>query len=407
MRNQTKRRRNSSLEPWEISIIKTMIGTKRYNDQEILAYFTRPSRSVNHRAIGEIRTKSKHNAVGPATLVQLDNFFMIWPNIEPETGLSIWDNELLIKAREAMIAAVHIFNGAGLTFRSELFIVTSVIAWTYLLHAWFKREGIDYRYIDDGVVRKTKTGEDCYWELGKCLKDVRCPVSRGVVNNLGYLLELRHEIEHRSTSQIDETIGAYLQACCINFNDAIKKMFGAKYALERRLPIALQFVTFDSDQREMLKKASSLPGHIQTMTKAFREGLTLDEQLDTGFIYKVNYMSVTANRTSEADEVIKFIKSDSENTADDNQVTLKEIAKHRYTATKVINRIQAAGYTNFTMHAHKLLWKENDGKNPAKGFGCKGDYEKDWVWYENWVTFALEHCRKQGTKYTQARANLK
>lgn len=44
--------------------------------------------------------------------------------------------------------------GAGLTFRAELFIVTCVIAWTYLLHARFKR---DYRYKNaDGTIKKTK-----------------------------------------------------------------------------------------------------------------------------------------------------------------------------------------------------------------------------------------------------------
>ena len=35
------------------------------------------------------------------------------------TGLSLRGDELLIKAREAMIAAVHTFNGAGLHFRAE------------------------------------------------------------------------------------------------------------------------------------------------------------------------------------------------------------------------------------------------------------------------------------------------
>jgi hypothetical protein len=83
------------------------------------------------------------------------------------------------KAREAMIAAVHTFNSGGLTFRAELFIVTAIIAWTYLLHAWFKREGIDYRHTkkDGGqkVVAKTSSGADQYWELSQCLKYARCP----------------------------------------------------------------------------------------------------------------------------------------------------------------------------------------------------------------------------------------
>jgi hypothetical protein len=42
---------------------------------------------------------------------------------------------LVKKAREAMLAAVQIHNNPQIDFKSELFIVTSVIAWTYLLHA--------------------------------------------------------------------------------------------------------------------------------------------------------------------------------------------------------------------------------------------------------------------------------
>ena len=98
-----------------------------------------------------------------------------------------------------MIAAVHIFNAAGLTFRAELFIVTSIIAWTYLLHAWFGREGIDIRYKDrGGVVKKTKHGAEWHWDLGHCLRHQKCPLDALVTSNLDFLIELRNEIEHRS-----------------------------------------------------------------------------------------------------------------------------------------------------------------------------------------------------------------
>src|SRR3546814_11170892 len=68
------------------------------------------------------------------------------------------DLELLIKAREAMIAAVHTFNSAGLMFRAELFITTAIVAWTYLLHAYYKREGIPYKYKG----KQTAHGADRY-----------------------------------------------------------------------------------------------------------------------------------------------------------------------------------------------------------------------------------------------------
>jgi hypothetical protein len=228
-------RRVHNLERWEVALIKAMVAEGRWpNDQDILAYFTRPTRSINHRAISEIRTRAKHAAIKPAAADELDRF-LAGPEVDEETGLSLRGDELLIKAREAMIAAVHTFNSAGLTFRAELFIVTAIIAWTYLLHAWFKREGIDYRHTrvakGENVVTKTPSGAEKYWELSQCLKHARCPLEKGAKDNLAFLLELRHEIEHRSTSRIDDAVSAKLQACCINFNDAIKSLFGAQYAL--------------------------------------------------------------------------------------------------------------------------------------------------------------------------------
>ncbi|MER9865459.1 DUF3644 domain-containing protein, partial [Mesorhizobium sp. M0185] len=192
-------------------------GGNATNDQDILAYFTRPTRTVNHRLIGEIRSGAKHKDVKAADEEDLNAFISAWPDVDYDTGLSRRGDELLIKARESMIAAVHVFNSAGLTFRAELFIVTAVIAWTYLLHAWFKREGVDYRY----AAEKTKEGADKYWELGHCLKQGNCPAKGAVAKNLEFLLAIRHEIEHRSTNRIDDALGAKLQACAINFNDAV------------------------------------------------------------------------------------------------------------------------------------------------------------------------------------------
>lgn len=163
---------------------KAMIADGRWPaDQDILAYFTRPIRSVNHRAISEIRNRTKHAAIKPAPADDLEAFLASWPEVDAETGLSIRGDELLIKAREAMISAVHTFNGAGLTFRAELFIVTAIIAWTYLMHAWFKHEGIDYRHTKNQngrrVVLTTPSGAEKYWELAQCLKQPLCPVMRG------------------------------------------------------------------------------------------------------------------------------------------------------------------------------------------------------------------------------------
>lgn len=85
----------------------------------------------------------------------------------------------------------------------------------------------------------------------------------GARKNLEFLIDIRHEVEHRMTDRIDDAIGAKLQACALNFNDLLKKEFGAGLGLEKRLPLALQFTTFDRDQRALLKAAAALPPNVE------------------------------------------------------------------------------------------------------------------------------------------------
>lgn len=405
------RKRGNKLERWEIALIKAMIADGRWpNGQDILTYFSRPTRSINHRVISEIRRGAKHATVKVASPEDLGAFLSTWPEIDAETGLSLRGDELLIKAREAMIAAVHTFNGAGLTFRAELFIVTTIIGWTYLLHAWFKREGVDYRHArkegGETKVVKTPSGADKFWELGQCLKHAKCPVESGVRDNLAFLLELRHEIEHRSTSRIDDAVSAKLQACCINFNDAIKSWFGAQYALERRLPIALQFVTFSPDQRALLKKASSLPGNIEAVLDGFEQRLTSEQQADPRFAFRVFMVGRTANRAPGADLAVEIIPPGSEEAAEVNRLLLKEVEKKKYLPSEIVSAIKGEGWDKFTMDQHTKLWKRLKAKEPAKSYGIVA-VGKVWSWYEAWLKRVREECEQNPDKYRTSVAGAK
>ena len=389
----------NTLERWEVALVKAMQARGGWNDQETLAYFTRPLRSVNHRLIAEIRTEARHKAVKPADDETLDAFLATWPDVDPETGLSVRGDELLIKAREAMIAAVHVFNGAGLTFRAELFIVTAIIGWTYLMHAWLRREGIDYRYRDDKAVLTTKQGAERYWELGKCLRHPRSPLPRSAVLNLEFLLELRHEIEHRSTDRIDEAVSAKLQACCLNFNQAIKTLFGAQYALERRLPIALQFVIYGADQRALLKRQRDLPANIEAMMDAFHAGLTPEEQADPAFRYKVAFIPMTGTRASSADEAIQFVKPESAEGREIAHVLLKEVDKRRYTEGDIVRMMKAEGYRRFSSKKHQDFAKARGARDPKLGFGSPGLYRGQWGWFDSWIAEVRQHCADHAVEW--------
>jgi hypothetical protein len=171
-----KRNPANRLDRWEISLIKAMTADGRYADQEIQAYFTRPTRTINHARILEIREGRRHKTLPAATPEELDRFLRDWPQIDWATGAHLLGDELLIKAREAMLHAVQGYNNPRTFFKAEMFIVTAVIAWTYLLHYHSKRIGIDCRYKKDGVVQKTRHGADKHWELEACLNGAKCPL---------------------------------------------------------------------------------------------------------------------------------------------------------------------------------------------------------------------------------------
>jgi hypothetical protein len=251
-------------------------------------------------------------------------------------------------------------------------------------------------------VVRTPSGAEKYWDLSQCLKHSRCPVEQGTRQNLTFLLELRHEIEHRSTSRIDDTFSARLQACCINFNDTVKTLFGAQYALERRLPIALQFVTFSPDQRALLKKATTLPRHIETMMDAFDRQLTREEQDDPRFALRYFMVHRTANRAAGADLAVEIVQPGSD-IAEKFNLALKEVEKRKYLPSEIVAIMRAEGWDRFTMRSHTLLWQRLDARNPAKGFGAVA-VGKVWSWYETWLTRVREECQKHPERYRTAKA---
>lgn len=293
-----------------------------------------------------------------------------------------------------MIAGVQTFNSAGLTFRAELFIVTAIIAWTYLLHAWFRREGIDYRYRGQA----TKEGAEKFWERGHCLKQPRCPVKGGAARNLEFLIEIRHEIEHRSINRIDDALGAKLQSCALNFNDLLKTEFGAQYGLEKRLPLALQFVSFGAEQRAALKKTSGLPKHIEAAIDAFEHGLTEEEMKDPAYRISYGFVPMVAKKPGAADTAVHIVASGSDEAGEISKIILKEVNKDRYPPNRVVKKMQAAGFPKFRLHDHAQLWKQLGAKTPGKGFGCVGDYG-NWVWFDRWIDQVRQHCEAEGEKF--------
>ena len=311
--------------------------------------------------------------------------------------------ELIKKSREAALAAVQVFNNPAIIFKSEIYVVLMVISWTYLLHAFYRKKGIDYRYYELVGKRKRydKTSQGAYkhWELKRCLNHHACPIDKDVANNLRFIIGLRHEIEHQMTTRIDEFLSARFQACCLNYNELLKSQFGDEYGIDRHLSFSLQFASLTKEHLDILDGQDDLPKNIHAYVTSFDEGLSEQEFNHPHFAYRVLFVQKTANRKGQADQVVEFIKADSELAKGLNAqyALIKETEKKKYLPKQIVDLMQKSGYKAFTMHDHTKFWKKEDARNLSKGLGSME--VNTWYWYEQWVKLVEMYCKANSNKF--------
>lgn len=311
--------------------------------------------------------------------------------------------ELLKKSREAALAAVQTFNNPNITFKSEIYVVLMHIAWTYLLHAYYRNKGIDYRYSEMKKLRRkfdrTKKGAFKFWELERCLNEKACPIDKDTANNLRFLIGLRHEIEHQMTTRIDDFLSARFQAACLNYNYYIKKLFGDKHSIEKHLSFSLQFSSLSEEQVQSMQENKSLPSHISKYIEGFDGALTKEEFNDPRFAYRVLFVPKTVNRKGQADRVIEFVKPESPLASQVNAqyVMIKETERPKCRPGQVVEEMRKKGFSGFDMHHHTILWQSMNAKESGKGFGTV--VAGTWYWYESWLKVVEKHCEEKKTQY--------
>ena len=179
------------------------------------------------------------------------------------------------------MTAIRVFNDPQVSFKSETFIVLMMIAWTYLLHAYYRGKRVEYRYYQQGPKRRafdrTKHGAYKHWELERCLTDDRSPLDRDTANNLRFLIGLRHEIEHQMTRSLDAYLSGRYQACALNYNQYLKKLFGKRLGIDQQLAYSIQFLELSEEQVAGPKPEISIPERLRAFVAEFDGALTHDE----------------------------------------------------------------------------------------------------------------------------------
>ena len=312
--------------------------------------------------------------------------------------------ELVSKSREAALTGIRVFNDPQVAFKSETFIVLMVIAWTYLLHAHYRGKGVEYRYFRLGprrrVFDRTKHGAYRYWELERCLNEKDSPIDHDTANNLRCLIGLRHEIEHQMTRSLDSYLSGRYQACALNYNGYLKKLFGRRFAIDQQLTYSIQFMELAEEQITGPRPEANIPERLRVYLAEFDASLTHEEYNNPRYSYRLLFKRKLVNRPGQADRVVEFIDpaSDLAKTIDKEYWVKKEVERPKFRAKDVVAAVRKAGFRRFGIFREHLdMWRAEDAKNPAKGYGI--DVQGTWYWYQSWVDRCVLLCKKEGAKY--------
>jgi hypothetical protein len=376
----------------ERSLIKALVARPSYNDQVVLSYFSFPGRTLNHRVVAQIRQgKRPYDGIQPASEPEVQEFLASYGHLErvaKELALQVPEEhfQLVQKSREAISAAVSVYNNPLIQWKSEIFIVNCVIAWMYALHAYYKRAGIDYRYKANGTVQKTPDGRDRYWELSRCLDVAECPLSEPAKANLRYIIAIRNEVEHRISDNIDRFIEAKLQASALNLENFLTKQFGAAFGVAGALGAAIQMAALRPEQVEALKRAAT-PAVVKAANAALEQPLSNETLNSPEYAYRVWLVPRIVNHKNQADYVGQYAPTGAE-------LTIKEVEKKKYLPGQIVRAMKAEGAKKFKMADFVKIWQTQDGKNAKHKLGVM--VAGHWYWYEAMVTIVRQKLIERG-----------
>lgn len=372
-----------SLTDREKRVVKALLD-KGERNQDIHALInTGRSPTVN---FGRISTIKKSKKIAPASDAEIARFRLERSMADLRTGLSPLADERLVRAREAMLLAVQVFNMPLLRFKVEVFAVLANIAWTYLMHEFYERKGIEI--IDPN-------GNSL--ALSQLLKRQDNPLSAGITKNLEALKIIRDAVEHRTLNSFGETFYAIFQATCLNFERTICGLFGDRLSLGDELQYALQFSKLSMSQAAALQDTDK-QGPIQAIDATLSNMFTENDMADPEFKFKVTY---TLEKAGKGEAHFAFSNKLGEGEAAHNVLIQKVAADENWPhkPTAVVQLVRATTGKPFTSHNHTQAWRKL-GVRPkwgaAKPASTNKKYcmyhpaHKDYTYSDEWVSELCE-----------------
>ncbi len=373
------RNKEGALTDEEKPIVKALLA-KGWRNQDIQALLN-IGRDVTINS-GRITEAKKDATIVAATDDEVEFFKIRKDSYDPKTGLNLFDHERLIRAREAMVLAVQVFNSPALRFKAEVFTMLANVAWTYLLHEYYERKKV-----------KIVGNDGRSLLLSQMIGRHDCPLSKGMKENIRALKILRDEVEHKLLGRADTKWLGLFQACCLNFDKAICDLFGSRITLTHDLSFAIQFTKMDLEQLATLNRYE-IPAHIDAVDARLTEGMTEAQIADLEYQFRVVY---TLDAVTKSRAHFQFVQPDSAEGKDIRNVLVQHrLADHLYPHKpgNVVSLIHEKTGKGFSLHNHTQAWRKF-GARPQQGAAqpenTKRDFcvyhaaHKDYTYSDQWV----------------------
>ncbi len=344
--------KSSSLTAAEKKIAKGLLARKwRNQDIQALVNLGRPT-TVNSGRITGVKQDVSQKTASDA---EIDRYLRVKDSFDPKTGLNPYTHERLVRAREAMLMAVGVFNSPTLAFKTELFCVLSNIAWTYLFHEYYSQKVKNVEIVKPN-------GQTL--ALSELLGRQDCPISEAAKLNLLDVKKLRDKVEHSLLEKSDQLWGSLFQANCLNFDRILCELFGDRLTLQNDLAFSLQFSKANLEQLKELSK-HDVPPSMAALNKEMSADKTPDQLNNLEYQFSVVYSMVAS---SKAKANVQFLHTGPNQTVEVTNVVVKKEAGdtlYPFKPKVVAKMVEKSIGKTFGVTAHTLAWKKRKVRPPT------------------------------------------
>jgi hypothetical protein len=233
---------------------------------------------------------------------------------------------------------VRLYNDPSETRSFEGFVVHMHLAWLYLLHGEFTRDGVDFRYWrTSGNTRRLDRvdGEPKRWDLATCVRR-RWPDEKDPVRaNLGFFIGLRNKIEHRYARRQEALMTAVsgrTQALLLNYEQELTSQFGLDLSLATRLRFPVFIGSFTAEGEQTLRRLrAQLPASLRTFIAEHNAGLDESIAQDPRYELRLRILQELAPKDPDA-LAVNFTRYDE--LTEDQRTVIEAIGKKGYVVVR-------------------------------------------------------------------------